>query len=573
MLITEFSKTKKAWIDLRQQANFWKAQHAKTIKREVIWRAKVQELEETFRQQFRNHNAQIKELIRRHNKINHDQDKRIKKLERRVEELNAQNAWLRQRLFGRQTEQIKESEENDTDKNDPTSSEDSDKNDSGKKRPRGQQEDAPGHGRKSRTNLPSVDVFHDLKDHEKQCPICNLPFSLISITQDSEDIHYELRLVRRRHKRKCYLRTCQCKNVPKIITAPPPAKLIPKGMFSTDFWVHILAEKFLFQRPMSRILQTLTMEDFYVSQGTITGGLEKIKDMVYPLYTKILERSRSARHWHMDETRWMMFVVVDGKIGYRWWFWVVVTNDTVAYILDPSRSASVPKDHLGENPKGIISADRYSVYKSLISEDLLVAFCWGHVRRDFVRIYDTRKKLCSWAQEWINRINELFHLNNERLKVLSDKDKFQIADRILCKALDTFLETYVNELKSENLHSIGRKALKSLGAHWSGLLIFVDHPEIPMDNNISERALRELALGRKNYYGCGSPWSGDLTAALFTIFQTAKLNHLHPKKFLKAYLEACAQNRGNPPDNIDDFLPWNLSEKQKSAWQYPNAPS
>jgi transposase len=568
MLTTEFSETKKAWIDLSQQANYWKTRHAKAIEREAVWRAKVQELEETLRQQLRNHNAQIKELVRQ----NHDQDKRIKKLEKRVEELNAQNAWLKQRLFGRQTEQTKDLQKDDTDKNNPASSEDLDKNDSGKQRSRGQQNDTPGHGRKRRTNLPSVDIFHDLKDHEKQCPTCNLPFTLIPITQDSEDIHYELRLIRRRHKRKCYVRTCPCKNVPKIITAPPPVKLIPKGMFSTDFWVHILAEKFLFQRPMSRILQTLTMEDFYVSQGTITGGLEKIKDMVYPLYTKILERSRNAKHWHMDETRWTVFVVVDGKTGYRWWFWVVVTKDTVAYILDPTRSASVPKDHLGENPEGIINADRYSVYKSLISEELLVAFCWGHVRRDFVRIYDTRKKLCSWAQEWINRINELFHLNKERLKVLSDKDKLQTADQILRNALDSFRETHVNELKSETLQPIQRKTLESLYNHWSGLLIFVDYPEIPMDNNISERALRELALGRKNYYGCGSLWSGDLTSALFTIFQTAKLNHLHPKKSLKAYLEACAQNRGNPPDNIDDFLPWNLSEKRKSAWQYPKAP-
>lgn len=573
MLTTEFSETKKAWIDGHQQVNYWKTQHAKAIEREAVWRAKVQELEETLRQQLHNYNDQIKELIRQHNKINHGQDKRIKKLEERVEELNAQNAWLKQRLFGRQTEQTKDLEKNDPDENDPTSSDNSDKNDNGEKRSRGQQENALGHGRRRHTNLPSVDVFHDLKDHEKYCPICNLPFSLIPITQDSEDIHYELRLVRRRHKRKCYLRTCQCPNVPRIITAPPPAKLIPKGMFSTDFWVHILAEKFLFQRPLSRILKTLTMEDFYVSQGTITGGLEKIRDMVYPLYTRILERSRNAKHWHMDETRWMMFVVVDGKTGYRWWFWVVVTKDTVVYILDPSRSASVPKDHLGENPKGIISADRYSVYKSLISDDLLVAFCWGHVRRDYDRIYNTRKKLRSWAQEWLNRINELFHLNNERLKVLSDKDKFQIADQILRKAMDSFRETYVNELKSETLHSIQHKALESLDTHWSGLLLFVDHPEIPMDNNISERALRELTLGRKNYYGCGSSWSGALTAALFTIFQTAKLNHLHPKKFLKAYLEACAQNRGKPPDNIDDFLPWNLSEEQKSVWQYPKAPS
>ena len=128
MLTTEFSETKKAWIDLRQQANYWKTQHTKAIEREPVWRAKVQELEETLRQQLRNHNAQIKELTQQHNKINHGQDKRIKKLEKRVEELSAQNSWLKQRLFGRQTEQSKDSE-----KNDAESSDNSDKNDSGKK--------------------------------------------------------------------------------------------------------------------------------------------------------------------------------------------------------------------------------------------------------------------------------------------------------------------------------------------------------------------------------------------------------------------------------------------------------
>lgn len=101
-------------------------------------------------------------------------------------------------------------------------------------------------------------------------------------------------------------------------------------------------------------------------------------------------------------------------------------------------------------------------------------------------------------------------------------------------------------------------------------MIFVEHPKIPMDNNLSERKLREPCLGRKNYYGCASRWSGDLTAALFTIFQSAILNHIHPKKFLQAYLQACAQNQGNPPENIDAFLPWNLLEEQKSRWRYPD---
>lgn len=103
--------------------------------------------------------------------------------------------------------------------------------------------------------------------------MCRKPYKVFPTTEDSEEIHIETHIVRHIHKRRRYIPTCDCKSAPGIITAPPPAKLIPKGMFSIDFWVHILLEKFLFQRPLSRILQTLKMEGLYLSQGTITGGL------------------------------------------------------------------------------------------------------------------------------------------------------------------------------------------------------------------------------------------------------------------------------------------------------------
>ena len=90
-----------------------------------------------------------------------------------------------------------------------------------------------------------------------------------------------------------------------------------------------------------------------------------------------------------------------------------------------------------------------------------------------------------------------------------------------------------------------------------------------MDNNTSERQLRLPVVGRKNYYGSGSIWSGMLATFLFTIFQTLLLNQVNPKHFMLAYLEACAINGGKPPENIDTFLPWNLSEQQKAAWGYP----
>jgi transposase len=561
MLTAEFSDTKKAWIQLRWESRYYKTQHSNALQREKVLRAEVLELESSITHQ----NLQVEELTAAFNKTIDDQNVQIRKLTKHIEELKAQNAWLKQRLFGRQTEQSKDAEENDDPQGLCLSAPEAHL----EKRPRGQQKGAAGHGRKLQGNLPWIEVTHDLKEHEKICPVCGLPFNVFPTTQDSQDIHYEVRLIRRVHKRKCYIPACHCGATAGIVAAAPVAKLIPKGMFSVELWGHILAEKFLFQRPMSRILLTLALQGLRISQGTITGGLEKIKTIVYPLYTRILEHNREANHWHMDETRWMMFVHMDGKIGYHWWLWVAVTKDTVAYIIDPSRSSRVVKDHLGERPKGIISADRYSAYKAYRSKWLKIAFCWGHVRRDYVRIYDASVKLRPWAQDWINRINALFHINNNRVEVLSDKDKFQYHDQALRKSLKSFRQTYVKELERGDLHPAQHKALKSLREHWSGLLIFVDHPRIPMDNNLSERKLREPALGRKNYYGCAATWSGNLTAALFTIFQTARHNGLHPTKFLNAYLQAAADNHGNPPRNIDDFLPWNLSQEQKISWKIP----
>jgi len=87
-----------------------------------------------------------------------------------------------------------------------------------------------------------------------------------------------------------------------------------------------------------------------------------------------------------------------------------------------------------------------------------------------------------------------------------------------------------------------------------------------MDNNEPERMLRNPAVGRKNYYGSGSIWSGILTSHLFTIFQTLIKNNIDPQKWFLAYFNVCAQNNGRPPEDIDSFLPWNLSKERKLAW-------
>ena len=105
--------------------------------------------------------------------------------------------------------------------------------------------------------------------------------------------------------------------------------------------------------------------------------------------------------------------------------------------------------------------------------------------------------------------------------------------------------------------------MKSLQEHWEGLTRFVDDPRIPMDNNISEQLERGPAVARKNFYGSGSLWSGQLTAALFSIFATLLLWKLNPRKWLTWYFKHCAAAGGKVPENIQPFLPWNLSEEKK----------
>ena len=122
------------------------------------------------------------------------------------------------------------------------------------------------------------------------------------------------------------------------------------------------------------------------------------------------------------------------------------------------------------------------------------------------------------------------------------------------------------ELAAPDLHPAPRKVLESLGNHWTGLTVFVEHPEVPMDNNTAERSERGPVVGRKNYYGSGSLWSGRLAAMMFSLFQTLCLWGLNPRLWLTAYLEACAQAGGRAVEDVDRFLPWNLSPEQRRAW-------
>jgi transposase len=536
-VIAESCKISSEVLELRQQVGYWQAAHRRAVEREAVLRERIGELEPVVREQAIE----------------------IRKLREQVEALKAKIALLSREVFGRSSEaSTEEQQERGVGAGSQAAVSPG--------RKRGKQPGAKGYGRRRRTNLPTVEVVHDLPEAQKRCPICGKPFAIFPGTEDSEELDWEVRIVRRIHRRARYVRTCTCNEVRRIVTVQAPAKLIAKGMFSVDFWVRVLLEKFLFQRPLYRVVQMLSLQGLDISQGTLTGGLRRIGELVQPLYALILEHNRSARHWHMDETRWMVFAELEGKANHRWWLWVSVTYDSCCYILDPHRSAEVPRSHLGADAEGVISADRYSAYKALGGRKLHIAFCWSHVRRDFVRIHDGYRTLRRWAADWIALINELFDLNGKRLRIRAQPECFACADQTLRRAVAAMVERRDRELAEDGLREAQRKALVSLFEHWDGLVLFVEDPDIPMDNNEAERRLRNPVVGRKNYYGSAALWSGTLCAMLFTVMQTLLINQLNTSAWLSAYLHACAQNGSKPPKDIASFLPWNLSQERRATW-------
>ena len=499
--------------------------------------------------------------------------RRLEEKEKQIEALKAKVAELVHRLFGRKSER--------------TGAEKIDAEPVVAKRPRGQQRGAAGHGRKRREELPVIDVELDLPADQLICARCGGVWQPWGEPEISEQIEWDVRLFRRRTIRKKYRRPkgCTCEDGrPEIICAPPPVSLIAKGLLGISFIVEVLLLKFLYSVPLHRILAKARVEGMALSAGTLCGVLEKITPLFVPLYEAIYARSRQEDLALMDETRWALFIEEEGKSSYRWWLWVVVTGMTRLYILSPSRSGAVPKEYFGYDAQSEAVAwhkqlmvDRYKAYEFL--KDLLaLAYCWAHVRRDFLEARSEAKDR-QWADAWVERIGALFRLNKERVALGCEQagkrqlpapfvqldarrmkaPQYQQADALLRRAVREIADARRGELLDKALRDPRRKILQSMENHWRGLTLFVEHPQIPMDNNGAERAARVAAVARKNYYGSGSKWSGQLLVMLLSLLQTLLLHKVDPRKYLSAYLQACAQNGSLAPCDLSEWLPWNFA--------------
>ena len=481
----------------------------------------------------------------------------------RIEALEAENAGLRstgsvlsRRLYGRKSEQQKKPR-------------------SGRKR--GQQRGAPGHGRTQRPGLEERPEPHAPPPDECICAQCGQPYAPNGV-EESPLVEIEVKAHKRVIQRQRFRRTCECASSPMEVTAPPVARLFRGTPYGITFWARFLFELCVCLRPLGRIAAWMRAQGLTISPGTLADSLRRFVPLFEPLFEAILAHQNEAILRHADETGWHVQELRGEDRSNRAWLWTSVSDDAVCFHIDQSRSAEAALKLFAEAlPHTIVVCDRYSAYKRLVrllGGKVILAFCWSHVRRDYIEAAAGQERLTQWCQEWIERIAEIFRLNEARLEHYKPGRKRQIAAfrkaaRKLKKALDRLFAHAEAELAALPEHAREGKALRSVLNHREGLCVFVDHPQVPLTNNVAERILRAPAIGRGLSFGSDSEDGAEFTAIMYSVVGTLSMNGIDVLRWLEAWLAACAENGRQPPDDLSLWLPWSMSEERKREFTTP----
>ena len=482
--------------------------------------------------------------------------RRIEALEAQLAKLRATGAMLSNRLYGRKSEQ----------QDKPRS-----------ERTRGQQPGAPGHGR---TQRPGLEERHEEVDPPPDacaCARCGQPYAPNG-AEESTLVEIDVKAHKRVIVRPRWRRSCECPSSPVEVTAPPVPRLFPRTPYGISFWARFLFEHCACFRPVRRVAAWFSSHGLAVSPGTLANSRKRFAALFETLYEAILAHQNDAALRHADETSWRVQELRGEERSSRAWLWTSVSADAVCFHIDASRSAEAGLKLFAEaRSDTVIVCDRYSAYKRLVSllgGLVILAFCWSHARRDFIDCAAGQERLTQWCQGWIERIAEIYLLNDTRLKHYDpglelQTPAFGAAQGALEKAVQRLFADAEAELAALPDTAREGKALRSLVNHREGLCVFVDNPLVPMDNNTAERILRAPAIGRGLSFGSDSEDGARFTAIMYSVVGTLSMNGIDVLRWLEAWLKACAENGGQPPADLSPWLPWSMSEERRRELAAP----
>ena len=481
---------------------------------------------------------------------------RIETLEDELARLRSTGAVLSRALYGRKSEQ----------QNKPRS-----------ERKRGQQRGAPGHGRTQRPGLEERTEEHNPPADACVCARCGQPYAPNG-AEESTLVEFEVKAHKRVIRRRRWRRTCGCASSPMEVSAPPVPRLFANTPYGTSFWARFVFEHCACLRPVQRVAAWMSGHGLPVSPGTLADSLKRFVPLFAPFAEATLAHQNKAALRHADETSWRVQELRGEDRSSRAWLWTSVSSDAVCFHIDPSRSAEAAhKPCAGALLYTVIVCDRYSAYKRLarlLGGLVTLAFCWSHVRRDFIEGAAGQMDLTQWCRRWIERIAAIYRLNEARLEHYDPGLKrptpaFDAAQTALEEAVGALFADAERELAGLPDEAREARALRSLLNHREGLSVFVDRPQVPLDNNKAERFLRGPSIGRALSFGSDSEGRARFTAIMYSVVGTLSMNGIDVLRWLEAWLEACAKNARQPPADLSPWLPWSMSEERRRELMTP----
>ena len=440
-------------------------------------------------------------------------------------------------------------------------------------RRRGQQPGRAGPSRTPRESLAVRAEVVELPAGEAVCAHCGRALAGHGWVE-SDLIEIEVAAHRRRIRRRRYRRSCGCAGTATVL-APPVARLFAHTAYGISVWAAVVLEHWEGQRPFRAIARWMARQGLAISPGTLCDRLGDLLQLFEPLSAAIRAQMVTARVLQGDETSWRVQQRRREGASGRAWLWMGQSHDAVWFHIDARRSREAALTVFeGARGGAVLLSDRYGGHVALAGElDLSPAFCWAHARRDFVDCEGSADP--PWKRRWLERIAAIYRTHRRRQKHFRAGRARQVRafDRAR-QRLEAQVQTLFADADIELADYPGEhpraEPLRRLLKWRHGLERFVADPEVPIDNNASERSLRAPVIGRKLSFGNDS-WTGALaTARLFSVLATLKRHEIDLEHWLHEWLGACAA-AGHAPSDLAPWLPWSMDPTRRQRLQQPRA--
>ncbi|MFA9263041.1 MAG: IS66 family transposase, partial [Undibacterium sp.] len=341
------------------------------------------------------------------------------------------------------------------------------------------------------------------------------------------------RIIIQRHNRQKYFCWNAEKGAHDIITAPGPLKLKEGSRYSIELAVEMALAKYQWHLPMDRQRKMLEEQGLDISAQSIWDQIDTLAFYLRPkVFAGIVQKIEESRVNIADDTYWPNLEAVDKRERDKFYLWAVTNPEATCFNIFEARSQKVAKSFLGKL-QGVLVSDGHASFKKLGSESLILANDWYHFRR---KIIAAEKSYPEETEAILSRIRDLSEIEegNKGLALDEIHQRRQEKSRPIVEGLREYLDALSHILPKSNLG----KAVSYANTLWDGLVVFLDHPDVPMHSNDVERAIRSPAVGRKNHYGSRNMETARTAAVWYSIVATCKQNNIVPRDYVVSTIKA-----------------------------------